>query len=495
MDIQVFLGSVSIIYGILMLSDYLLKSYKIIPYLEFLQKSGISIGLFRLSFHTSKVNRKIVKWSLSLPSFYRNSFFLGSCFTLALCPVAIILIYCSILSKSPYVRENQIISSVAIEKPESAPIQLQVLLPGLNLPISEMGYYIASLLVCSVIHELGHGIAAVIDEVPVVGFGLQLMFIVPIAFTEIDTEHLHSVKMMKKMKIYSAGIWNNILLALLSYISLLVLPILLSPVYQTNQSVFVTRVMDTASVRGDNGLHAEDRVFQINGCPVMNEENWIECLNEAGKLHPAYCVSEHFVHDNEESIHEVEHQKDGTVSCCPENPSLNCFEAEAELPQYICLNIRNTIENSKDYCHKKKTCPHESFCVKPILTNTSTIIHMKRLDQEKDFVYYGHPYDVMKFVEVSGFSPKTKLFKPWIADAVALMLKYLTVFSSGLALVNVFPCYGLDGQFLVYALVSHLPSSLFDKKRKEMISNSIILVGTLTLFVAIIKLFYTMFLL
>lgn len=33
--------------------------------------------------------------------------------------------------------------------------------PGVNLPISDIGYYVATLVICSVVHELGHAIAAV----------------------------------------------------------------------------------------------------------------------------------------------------------------------------------------------------------------------------------------------------------------------------------------------------------------------------------------------
>ena len=33
-------------------------------------------------------------------------------------------------------------------------------MPGVNLPLSQVGYYLATLLICAVIHEAGHAIAA-----------------------------------------------------------------------------------------------------------------------------------------------------------------------------------------------------------------------------------------------------------------------------------------------------------------------------------------------
>lgn len=214
--------------------------------------------------------------------------------------------------------------------------------------------------------------------------------------------------------------------------------------------------------------------------------------------HPAYCVAEEFVHENDESIHEVEHHKDGTVSCCPKsNPSLNCFENfdEERLPQYVCLEIRKTIEHTKNYCHKGMACQENMSCVKPILPNTTTIIHIKRRNRSIEFVYYGHYLDIITNVEISNYIPKTKIFEPSIANGVALMLKYLIVFSSGLAIVNLIPAYGLDGQFLVNTLLSDcLPSRYFSKAQKELISFTVNLSGTIILFLAVFKILWRTFL-
>jgi hypothetical protein len=34
-------------------------------------------------------------------------------------------------------------------------------MPGVNLPMSQIGYYLLTLFVCGVFHEMGHAIAAV----------------------------------------------------------------------------------------------------------------------------------------------------------------------------------------------------------------------------------------------------------------------------------------------------------------------------------------------
>lgn len=322
------------------------------------------------------------------------------------------------------------------------------------------------------------------------GFGLHLIFILPIAYTQIDTEHLQSARLWKKLKTLSAGIWNNLLLTAFCYILFLLLPIFLYPLYSVNEAVFITNIKKNAPIKGEKGLYIGDSINMINACEVNNEDNFYDCLAESLLHHPAYCVDEEFVHENDESIHEIQHHKDGIV-CCPSNPSLNCFENfdEERLPQYVCMQIRKTVEHAKYYCHKGNACPDERMsCVKPILPNTSTIIHIKRKNRSIDFVYYGQPADIVMNVEISNYTPKTKVFEPCIANALALMLKYLIVFSSGLALVNMIPAYGLDGQFLVNTILSDcLPARYFSKTKKELISFTVNLSGTIVLFLAVFK--------
>lgn len=50
-----------------------------------------------------------------------------------------------------------------VEKDSSSldKLSFQVVLPGITLPISDIGYYIMALLFCSVVHEAGHAIAAI----------------------------------------------------------------------------------------------------------------------------------------------------------------------------------------------------------------------------------------------------------------------------------------------------------------------------------------------
>jgi S2P endopeptidase len=124
-----------------------------LPYINFMKNAGITVRLLRLQWHTSLFNRAIVKWSHRLPSFYKKSFVLGVYCSIILFPIAVVLLLISVFDSGGTAGPSKTAGS---EGPSSQ-VHLEILLPGVNLPISQFGYYIAALLISSVVHEFGHG--------------------------------------------------------------------------------------------------------------------------------------------------------------------------------------------------------------------------------------------------------------------------------------------------------------------------------------------------
>jgi S2P endopeptidase len=250
------------------------------------------------------------------------------------------------------------------------------------------------------------------------------------------------------------------------------------------------------------GLHIGDEITTINNCQIRNIKTWYTCLQSSIQIQPAYCVSNEFLHSNDESV-PIFHDDNGLIECCDiKNTKANCFECILdkeddiiELPQHMCLEIRKTIESASEYCNNakdfKKCSNSGRHCFKPILNNSTTILHVKRKNN-KDVVYIGHPKDVTQTVEVSEFVPKTRIFTPWLADATLLLLKYITVFSMGLAFVNVIPCFGFDGQHIFSCLFnSCLNKCLPQKSQREMIALCVNIIGTMLLMVSLLKLLWS----
>lgn len=457
------------------------------PYDAFLRGTGLTVKFLRLNWFTTAFNRTIVKWGTAYPRLFSHSFDIGVYISVFLLPFAVFVVFISSIIDT---------NGGSVKLPENfeAP-RLEIVLPGINLPTDEIGFYVAALLVCSVVHELGHAIAGVLEDVPVTGFGILVFFMLPVAYTGLSTDHINSLKMWKKLKVFCAGIWNNIILSAFAYILLLILPILMTPMFSLNSSVIVTDVMESSPIFGIKGLMPNDVITEINSCKVKNWDSWFDCLIETIKYQPAYCISADFVHQNEESI-PIIHSNSGSIECCDsKNKANSCFEymtddSENELPQHMCLNVRKTIEHSTDYCHKTVKCP-SGFCIKPLMNNATTIIHIKR-GSTPDIIYMGQPGDISRTVKISEFVPKTNLLGPSFGDTIFLFLKYIVVFSSGLAVLNLMPCFGFDGQHILSTILNHFLAKIVPQKSKrELISLCFTVVGTILIFITFIKAIWT----
>lgn len=198
MDLTVSIIIITLLYGIVMFLDFFFKSCMMLPYVELLKRTGLSIKLFRINFHFLAFNRLVNRYSSKLPSLYKRSFKLGFYVAIFLLPVSLSLMVISLFNFESSQESSD--ASNNINSADSA--HLEILLPGINLPLDQIIYYIISLLICSVVHEAGHGIAAIIEDISVSGFGLQIFFVIPIAYTQIDTEILQNARVWKKLKIF-----------------------------------------------------------------------------------------------------------------------------------------------------------------------------------------------------------------------------------------------------------------------------------------------------
>ena len=142
------------------------------PYDAFLKRTGISLQFLRLRWHTTAFNRCVLRWGSAgncYRSFMGKYFTLGVLVTLSLIPVGLILLFITIFGGGSGESRTHVGGGGT-----SSSVKVEILLPGLNLPLEEIGYYVATLLCSTVLHELGHALAAVLEDVPVTGFGFQV---------------------------------------------------------------------------------------------------------------------------------------------------------------------------------------------------------------------------------------------------------------------------------------------------------------------------------
>ena len=151
-----------------------------------------------------------------------------------------------------------------------------LLIPGLNEYIpSTIAVWLAFVIAIAV-HEFGHGILSRVENIKVKSIG-ALIFVVPIGFfVEPDEEELNKTKGMKKIRMFGAGITNNIVIGGVCFIVMVLLMGLVTPVSgPVIGGVYQNYSADQAGVPVYSLIHA------VNGNPVRSTADISALLNSS----------------------------------------------------------------------------------------------------------------------------------------------------------------------------------------------------------------------
>lgn len=455
------------------------------PYKAFLTGTGLTVHFLRIDWYTTALNRAIVNWSTNSSRIIRKSFDLGVYLCLVLAPISLVMLVYSVVQTFNY--------SPMKGDGGGRTVDVEILVPGVTLPFAEIGYYVVTLLVCTVVHELGHALASVLEDVPLNGFGIRLLFIIPMAYTDLAGDALDRLRPWRKMRILCAGIWHNMILGLLCYLLFVQMPTVVKPFFRTGAGVYILGIDQESPLFGARGLQPDDVIVQVNRLPVTDIDTYTDALLETLRDKPRYCVSSDWIHNHDEST-KIDNVN-GLVECCDKNNADNfCFEhfimnGMLEMPPFMCLNIRRMIESSGGFCDDQDNCNPGFYCIKPLLGNHTTIIQLKRAKQT-DVLYLGHPGDIYKTTRFSRFIPKSNLFSSHLAEMLNLFLKYMTVFSFGLVFVNVLPCYGFDGQAIICIIIHQMLAKFVRRRRnRDAIAMAVTILGSFLMFLLMVDFF------
>lgn len=332
-------------------------------------------------------------------------------------------------------------------------IVIEPVVPGVNLPASELGYYGLTLVLCSIVHELGHALAAVLENVNLLDTGANIFYILPVAYVNLSTEKLSSLSRKNVLKILCAGVWHNLVLTFIAFLLFQALPFIFSSFYHINKGVTVTSIVKHSPLLGFKGLNIGDTIHRINDCDVYDENKWYSCLQNLEDHRPAFCIEPDLVHNLDESI-PLKHLENGNLDCCDREKSKNiCFEyldmadGILELPSHACLPGRTVVEKSTNFCTiNPHTCSSGFYCFRPILANGTNLF--KIISSQKNIIYLGLASDIYRTVEISSYIPNIFFKSTVLPDIVTKFVKYTAVFSLGLAIVNVIPFIYMDGEHI-----------------------------------------------
>lgn len=112
--------------------------------------------------------------------------------------------------------------------PATATTRLVPIIPGITINISQVPYILLALGISITLHELAHALSSTSNKVKIRSGGFILIGIFPGAFVEPDEQEFISSNLSAKLKIISAGIAVNLILAAIFFPLAFYLPIYLS---------------------------------------------------------------------------------------------------------------------------------------------------------------------------------------------------------------------------------------------------------------------------
>ena len=147
---------------------------------------------------------------------------------------------------------------------QAVSVQPIVPLPGLFVTFETFPYLVLALSVVVVSHELSHGIASLVDQVPLKSTGAFFAHVLMGGFVEPDEEKLNQAKSVTKLRVFAAGSFTNAVLGILCIFLLFNFTATIGPFYDVVPSgVAIGSVPDNLPAQW-SGLQAGDIITSIN---------------------------------------------------------------------------------------------------------------------------------------------------------------------------------------------------------------------------------------
>jgi membrane-associated protease RseP (regulator of RpoE activity) len=158
-------------------------------------------------------------------------------------------------------------------KPEEAAQGIKLVLPsigGLKLPGFIMGvpfwYWIAGVFVVLLAHEPMHALLARAEKIKIKSFGLLLFFVLPGAFVDPDEREIKKLSMVKKLRIYAAGSFGNLIVAGVFFLLIISYNFLIDSMMSPGGVVFENTIENT----GASEVGLTGTIIEINDKQVKS---------------------------------------------------------------------------------------------------------------------------------------------------------------------------------------------------------------------------------
>jgi len=148
----------------------------------------------------------------------------------------------------------------------------QAVIPGVTIPFT---YGVIGLVTVLFVHELSHGILAIVEGIPLKSSGVVFLTSIPIgAFVEPDEEELQSKPRMNKLRVYAMGSFGNMVLFALA----LSMIFLFQGYFYGEPKIEIANVIEGSPAEGilTSGLVIEE----INGVSILTRKDFQDATKD-----------------------------------------------------------------------------------------------------------------------------------------------------------------------------------------------------------------------
>ncbi|MEM3587307.1 MAG: site-2 protease family protein, partial [Candidatus Jordarchaeaceae archaeon] len=217
-------------------------------------KYGLEVFPFFLMYKTKRFNNIISRIAQKSPKIWKTAATLGVALSYAAFGYGILFLLQNLIN-------------AFVQQQLTSP--LVPLIPGVTITSSSLVYVLIALVLTLVTHELAHGIAAIVEGLPIRSAGVLLFIIIPGGFIEPDEKAMKKSSSRARFRILSAGSATNFVIALLTLLILSNFAIVISPWYGPPVGAVVTHVASYSPAYFT--LPPSTVIFAINGTPIFSD--------------------------------------------------------------------------------------------------------------------------------------------------------------------------------------------------------------------------------
>jgi membrane-associated protease RseP (regulator of RpoE activity) len=166
-----------------------------------------------------------------------------------------------------------------VKSPQAASIQPIVPVPGIGVSYETFPYLVLALSVVVITHELSHGIASLVDQVPLKSTGAFFAHVLMGGFVEPNEEELSKSKNITKLRVFAAGSYANVVLGVFFTLLLVNFSATITPFYNVVQSGVSIGSIAPKLPANSTGLRAGDVLTSINGTSISGIDDLRNYMN------------------------------------------------------------------------------------------------------------------------------------------------------------------------------------------------------------------------